>query len=701
MREHKKPGSSASGSEGKKDEPDVEEGTKTNPASSTSLSLSKSKFSSSRVPEIWKRFFHQMERIDQLEKKVEEHVSRKRRRIQNLLDQMPSHRRSNARVFVTHQFEPYSGIWTVVVEGKLLIGNLDHVSAARVDKEGVLSSRDKDGKSNSNDSDEKLADKTSTTSSSMAPTATATNTPDRNQYKIGAEEENPVEPILFSHLFDKLEVSFRTIYQPRTSSSSSTFTSAAYAPPGSLQSSSSNKKSRSAKRKTPQPEPAAEVDPSDLRASPPTKLVWNKHSSNAMAAASSSTSSSSPDADANAFHVQYNNHFSERPPPPGMKFHSIVADIKLYPTRPQVQQNGGCDADAEPLYQIINDTFRDTLFGGKYGPVSKPKKADEDGVGDNADNVAASATAAFPSSVQPSAPGGMDSSDYAIPVENDIQTPLFLSYNEIIMAIFQYIQDHNLLDPADKSLIVCDKLLTDILGVESVNFGYIKPLLLEKRLIQNSGSPVSSRNLAVQYSGNAAKQEPPQPVHPVCLTYVMNEKSTSIQIPTGFQEEEEPATTSSSGRRAGAGTVANTQNDPLHSPTVLSFDLDVAVPSLFNYRARELLLNVKKREFEYTTCRTKARYLLVASKGNEDIVKTRIEQAISGQGYSPENIPVFLALVRAAHPFSEARSAAQIDAQTCDLLQRVEETSERAVAAWEAVDALKSMTKVDNDQGDK
>ena len=91
----------------------------------------------SQVPAIWQRFFSQMDRIDQLEQRIEEHISRKRRRIQNLSEQMPSHRRSNVRVFCTHQFDQYTGIWTVVVEGKLLIGNLDHVSAQNVDQEGV------------------------------------------------------------------------------------------------------------------------------------------------------------------------------------------------------------------------------------------------------------------------------------------------------------------------------------------------------------------------------------------------------------------------------------------------------------------------------------------------------------------------------------------------------------------------------------
>ena len=598
---------------------------------------------SSQVPAIWQRFFQQMDRIDQLEQQIEEHVSRKRRRIQNLSEQMPSHRHSNVRVFCTHQFEPYSGIWTVVVEGKLLIGNLDHASAAKVDKEGVLSVRDTD----QTDEQTKLSQK----SKSTAAGDTNSNTPNRNDYKIQAEEEKPVEPVLFTHLFDKVEVSFRTIYQPRTAANQSYDASLFTA-----------KKSRSAKRgKAQQPEPETQVNPADLRSSPPTKLTWNKYA-NALAA--SQQKPSSPDA--NAFRLQYNNHFSERPPPMNMKFHSIVADIRLYPSRPPVKQDDN-NANVEQVYQVVNEQLRETFFAGKYGKTEEKK--------------AEASAAVDPATGQPAVPTQpTDSSAYDIPLENEIHVPLFLSYNEIVMALFQYIQDKNLYDPKDRSLVVCDKVLTEILGVESVNFGYMKQLLLEKNLIKCIVTPARNPNNAYQY-GISNSQQATEPSNPVCLTYVMNEKSTSLQSPVGFQEEETP----------GAPPRRTITKSDDHAPSVLSFDLDVAVPSLFNYRARDLMLNVKKREFEYTTCRTKARYMLVAAKGNEDVVKTKIEQAISGQGYEAENIPVFLALARAAHPHSEARLAAQIDAKTCDLMGRVQETSEKASAAWAAVDAMKKL----------
>jgi hypothetical protein len=631
----------------------------------------------SRIPMIWETFFHRMERIDQLEKRIEKHISRKRRRILNILEQLPSHRRSTVRIFVTHQFDRYAGIWTLVIEGKLLIGNLDHASAARVNKEGVMSVR-VETEDDHCESKSKDAKDTSSTSHAMKSPSTiaASLTPDRHQYKIGAEEEDPVEPITFTYLFDRVDVTFRTIYQPRSAPTTS------YAAPGEI---SPIKKSRSAKRKTNQPEAVVEVDPSLLMASAPTKLVWNKGTTTATSTTTATQSSpstpSSSNPDAHAFWFQYNNHFSERPPPPNMKFHSIAAEIKLYPTRPNVVHQYDHDSNSEPIYQIVNASFRDSIFGGKYGVSTSKPKIDDTNVGQKEESIL---TTSNPSII----PGVTGSLDYNIPLDNDIHIPLFLSYNEIVMALFRYIQYHNLHDPADKSLIICDKLLTDLFGVESINFGYIRPLLFEKKLIKAVAKERSTQPLSLVL-GASQRQGPPDPVAPVRVTYVMNDRSTSAQVPLGFREELITPSVPTTGRRPISGGVAEVIDDPYHAPTVLSFDMEVGIPSLFNPRTRDLLLNVKKREFEYTTCRTKARYMLVAGKGNEDAVKTKIEQSISGQGFIPENTPVFLALARAAHPHSEARSAAQIDARMCDLIGRVEESNRKAISAWEAVEAMR------------
>jgi len=654
----------------------------------------------SRVPEIWSNFFRKLHEIEQMEIRVNEHVSRSRRRIMNLLEQTPAHRRTHLRMFVSHFFDKFKGIWTLAIEGKLLVGNLDHNNAKKVDKEGVLSARDtveaeKTEKNNNKKSrlDEKLRTSTenaavSSVGSQSANGAMGLNTitpnnvfsptqvSDRVQqsYRIGEKEEDPVIPLVFSHCFDKVEVTFRTIYQPRSA--------------GSATMSSSLKKSRSNKRKSSGQQTQDEtitINPKLLKSSDPTKLVWRKSNT----------------ADSHAFFVKYNNHFSERPPPPGMRFHSVVAKIELYPTRPgtginvnrysfQHQQ----DVNAEPLYQITHPVLAKRFFP-RHAYEGKNKKSGDGPDGSQPNSNESSTSGMINTGQQNQNNPSKTDEDEEIPLENDIQIPSFLTYNEISMSLFRYIQDNNLHDPTDRSTIICDKLLTEILDVESMNFGQLKQLLIRKNLIQRVGAPsmsASSSLLSPQKSGGANINQMQEAVMPVVLTYVMNEQTTSPHVPTGYEEETEEAPSAMSAANASAiakrrAAYASPQ-DPDHNPTVLSFDMDVAIPSFFNYRARDLLRRVKKREFEYTTCRTKARYLLVAAKGSEDLIKTSIDKAVSGQGFEVDNIPVFLALAKAAMPHSEARGAAQIDAKTCDIVGRIEEASHNVELAWEEVDSI-------------
>ena len=651
-----------------------------------STAMVESKQPTSRAPLIWSNFFRQLERIEQLEMRVEEHVSRSRRRIMNLLEQTPSHRRTHLRMFVSHFFDKFKGIWTLAIEGKLLVGNLDHANANKVDREGVLSARDieeekdetKKKKARPNENQDSSTSENAATSNTTADSNGLSATPisDRIQqsYRIGEKEEDPVEPIVFTHCFDKIEVTFRTIYQPRGTG---------------LQKASLSivKKSRSNKRKSGQQaqEEVVDVNPKLLKASDTTKLVWRKTDTE----------------DSRAFLVKYNNHFSERPPPPGMRFHSVVAKIELYPSRPGSGVNANKydfrhqqDVNAEPLYQIVHPVLAKKFFP-RHAFDSETSKSNDDPSQSKTDVSGGPKDGTGESdSQQQQAPPFKTAKEEEIPLENDVRIPAFLTYNEISMSIFRYIQDNNLHDPIDRSTIVCDKLLTEILEVESMSFGQLQQLLISKNLIRRVGASSSSEAtslLSPQKGGANLNQEP---VMPVVLTYVMTEQTTSPHIPPGYEEEsEKPADETSA---ASATAIARrraayaTQEDPDHNPTVVSFDMDVAVPSFFNYRARDLLRRVKKREFEYTTCRTKARYLLVAAKGNEDSIKTKIEKSVSGQGYEVDNIPVFLALSKAAMPGSEARGAAQIDARTCDIVGRIEEASQNVESAWEEVDAIRN-----------
>jgi hypothetical protein len=261
-----------------------------------------------------------------------------------------------------------------------------------------------------------------------------------------------------------------------------------------------------------------------------------------------------------------------------------------------------------------------------------------------------------------------------IPLENDIQVPALLTMKEITSAIYTYIHSKGLQDINDKSVINFDKTLQSLFERETINFAELQQTLFAKNLVAAVG----------------LDQEP------VILTYIMKREGVSQQQPAGTI-----TVSSKSAAEKSANTPAATMVTPHGSkpapdititPTVLSFDMDVAGPSLFHSRTRELLHKIKKREFEYTSSRTRARYLLVASRGNEDVVKTKIEQVVAGQGYAAENIPIFLALAKAAPADSEARVAAQIDAQTCAIVERLEECNGQAEAAWDMVDACKGLS---------
>jgi hypothetical protein len=542
-----------------------------------------------RVPEIWEDFFEQMDEIDALEKRLNEHATRARRRTASLLDQTPTHRRSHLRMFVTHKYDKDLSRWTLVVEGKLLVGHLDHKRAALVEQEGELAKAKSSGGTDVSPKDgpvRSLAISPTAAASTSTPKteADATAKSDRSQYRsMGEREEDPIEPVLFTYIFDKLVVVFRTIYQPKK-------------PPVSKSSFSAAKKSRSTKRKA-EKQDVASVNPRHLRASEPTKLIWNKEDA----------------PDSHAFFVNYTNDEAARPPPPEMKFHSVVATITMYSTR------------SETLYQPS------TALAEKFFPKHKNESGRSSRSGD---------------SKRPKSDEAVD--EAPIPLDNEIAAPSLLTMDEIIHALFQYIHDKNLQDANDKSLISCDKVLSSLLDCESLSFADLQQTLLSKELVV----PVEADE------------------SPIVLTYVMTEKTTSPQSPSHE-----------------SSAIAEDDDDE-HQNQVLSFDMDVWVPSLLHYRSRDILRRIKRREFEYTSSRTKARYLMVASRGNEDIVKTKIEQAVSGRGYAAENIPVFLALAKAAPKDSEARGSAQADAKICALLERLDECTRSADASWEVVGAL-------------
>jgi SWIB/MDM2 domain len=514
----------------------------------------------SRIPEIWANFYRRLEQIEQLENKVDEHVKSFRRRVGCILDQTPSYRRSHLRLFVTHKCEPAA--WTLVIEGKLLVGLLDHANALKVDKEGPFVRGEKEDPKNKPRAHDVL------------PTVQeAGDGKDRVKVRsVGDIEEDPVEPTLFTHTFDKLEVSFQTVWQPETA-------------PQSFSGLTPPKKSRKRRSETPPPMPS--VSAKYLRSSRPTTIGWTKDQSG----------------DAHAFHLQY----TPQDAPDSLKMHSVVATIALYPTLGQTLYR--------PSPALAEKFFPKHSTGLDPRAVKRRRMAE-----------------------------GAEEDNSTVPLENDIYVPSNLTMNEIVQCLLIYITDKNLRDEADKSLILCDKVLATLLECDSLNFGDLQATLLAKNLVT-----------LVQAEDD-----------PILLTYIMKSNTSS-------QQDISPQAT-------------NVDLPEGHVQQVLSFDMDVIIPSFFHWRAREIMRRYKRREFEYTSSRTKGRYALVASRGNEDLIKTKIGECISGQGYLEENAPIFLALAKSAPANSEARGAAQIDAKTCSLIGRLDECTKHAQAAWDLVE---------------
>jgi hypothetical protein len=250
------------------------------------------------------------------------------------------------------------------------------------------------------------------------------------------------------------------------------------------------------------------------------------------------------------------------------------------------------------------------------------------------------ALALFPEHRPPPQPKGKKKEEQGeIPLDNDILVPPTLTMKEIVSAIFFYIQEKRLQDELEPSVILNDKVLISLFQCDRMNFADVQQLLFSKELVTD-----------------ATKEA-------IVLTYVMTHDSASPSFRESPNSEQ--------------------------TPSVLSFDTDVYVEGLFHYRARELLRRIKRREFEYTSSRTRARNLLVAGRANDELVRGAIEDAVYGRGYTPDYIPIWLALAKAAPAKSEARAAAQMDAKMCLLLERLEHHCRAAQAAWQVVDACR------------
>lgn len=419
-------------------------------------------------------FQSKMRDMDALEDRMHKRLARARRRILLHEQTYSALRSSHLRVFVSHSYtpeltkagamaalmqgkdvKPSPAIWRLHVEGKLIVDFLN----AKTPKEV-----------GNGDDEEEVNDRL-------------------------------VQPVKFTHMFDKIMVSFQTIFETLPVSN-----------PPSKKKKSSRRSSGASKTVAP---PKQEETQKSVSSCQQLDIACKNHSETDM----------------------WTFEYLQPPSPePANKWrvHSVVAKIDLYrryrypgPPGSNVQVVA-CDG----RYRILSSALQKGLFPhhgpetvdlltGKRRNYSQPQVAE-------------------------------------IPAHNEVHIPSTLSMQEISMAFFTYIHDRSLVSPQDKTLVLADKLLQDLLGMEQFPFSQLQHLLLSKNLIAPLGREQQIED-------------------PVRVTYLMD---------------------SASGCTLGRAPVDD-------SSSILQFDCDIMVPNLLGARLRHLLRRVKSREVAYATARAK------------------------------------------------------------------------------------------------
>jgi hypothetical protein len=684
----------------------------------------------SRLPTILETYQKSLQKIDALERKLEEKVAEKRHRAVNLLDEISSHRRSTLRLYVTHQFQettkcvpvklpvtampvtstatatataatPVPGAPTVpgttpapapapaqVVNAN---GNANvNVNAASADSSMNPSTNGPSAPPTNTDQSgpvpavavavqpakppekmieiknnkwnlviegklltghldhesavamehaakvraEKDGRRYVTQSSMVVDTADMTSRERAaTRFMHDREGEEPVLPIKFSHFFDRISVSFQT-FQKNADASLHAENASASASVSTTKTTRKGRRTSTTPKKTPLTPIKPKQKPKETYATtgPITSLFWNRHRPNP-------TNPSAPlqsALDTNAFHAI---HTEKREPI--TKENAVVATIRLH-RRDQKQKY-------KPSAKLCTTIL----------PSLSPKKAKPTPIHEF----------------------------QAPPKDNDVYIPSVLSMDDAIDAIYQYVLKHELQDKIDRRMIHNDASLEQLFGCKDMDMATVKELLLTRGLLVPCvvGTPGDS---------------------PIILTYVMKKGSGSKNQVEIKVSEIENGTRSGIGGGSGSGSESPSESaepepkrrrtttpspQPLPekediSPNILSCDVDIDVPHLYHSRCRDILRRIKIREYEYTSCRTKALRTVELTKAAEDVVKDRLENIVKGKALTVGHQPVLSALAKAAPSGSEARISAHADAKTSLLVERLEEHCERARACWEVVE---------------
>jgi len=548
-----------------------------------------------------------------------------------------------------HRQQPKKGVrkWTLVIEGGLLVKHLDHESAKEVD--GRL--------------DDKLPilgckgvedDKTTQNKAEI---------PLRDQWRGTRENEKDIEPVSFTHLFDKMEVELKVFKETDKSEIAET--------------SAITRSGLGAVPETPAPEVEADVK----------TFTWERAKSNTP--------------DSHAFFIVHNEE-SEFKPMGGKVFKSIfktdhiAAKVRLFR-----RQSG--EGNYVPSEQIC-DAFFPTFIGKKAAAElkskdksSKSKKRKRSGGGDtiqrstssaNLENEASNSSVsamppgkelAFASRQQSSAAatGGVAPASTKAVEEKDVHIPNTITMDEALHVIFFYIRTRNLQDATDLSIINNDETLSNLFGCSRMLFSAVSGLLIEKQLLVKVES--NTQPIIFNYNMTMDGAEP--------LT-----KKRGVK--TAGKSDTADMTTRRRSVNNDSDNVLSDSEQPKEAPhhqTMLSCDVDIEVPNLFHVRTRDILRRTKYREFEYTSNRIKALRSLMSTKVDEETAKLVLGDVVTGKGYAPYHKQALMAMAKGSHEGGEAQQAAWIDLRTTSLIEKLEEQSSLANGYWDVVNACQNI----------
>lgn len=540
---------------------------------------------------------------------------------------------------------PKKGIrrWTLVIEGGLLIKHLDHVSAKEVDRRlenglPILGCMQDDT------DDDKGQKGGEALKRELWPGGVAER-----------QDEKVIDPLLFTHLFDKIEVEMSIVKKAKKTE---------VAPP-------STKKT----------------------------FTWERSKANTP--------------DTNTFFIVHDEEH-EFKPMGGKVFKSefnvdhIDAKIKLY-RRMGDEDNfiptpNMCELFFPPFIGLKSEGDMKSKDKSKK---SKKRKLTLSVSGSSLDNKSSSAAAANnstqssswmdPSSSSSMLPNNAGAAAAATTDNNVVATgiaaigetppqvkleekegvPNTITMDEAVAAVFFYVRTRGLQDPHDASIINNDEQLSKLFGCNRMLLSAVRPLLIQKGLL--------------------VKVEPC--THPVIFNYAMTPdgKEPLTSKKTDVAPEKPTVDDAKSGGRRRTSTVEKSasaeeeEEEEAPMQTMLSCDMDVHVPNLYHNRSKDVLRRIKNREFEYTSARTRAFRSLLTTFVHEDTARQVLGDAARGRGYAPYHKKAWMALAQGAVDGGEAQKAAMIDLRTTSLVEKLEERCSMAQGFANIVQACKGL----------